>query len=42
LRESDEANREHLLQALRELEDPSGYIYANPADLKNRVSVNSL
>lgn len=30
---STEANRGHLLQALRDLEDPSRYIYANPADL---------
>ena len=30
---STEANRSHLLQALRDLEDPSRYIYVNPADL---------
>jgi len=30
---STEANREHLLQAPRDLADPSRYIYANPADL---------
>ncbi len=30
---STEANRNHLLQALRDLEDPSRYIYVNPADL---------
>jgi antitoxin YefM len=30
---STEANRSHLLQALRDLEDPSRYIYINPADL---------
>jgi len=27
---STEANRSHLLQALRELEDPSHYVYINP------------
>jgi len=30
---STEANRNHLLQALRDLEDPSRYSYVNPADL---------
>jgi len=27
---STEANRNHLVQALRELQDPSGYVYVNP------------
>jgi antitoxin YefM len=30
---STEANRNHLLQALRDLDDPSCYIYVNPAEL---------
>jgi antitoxin YefM len=30
---SSEANRSHLLQALRDLDDPSRYIYVDPADL---------
>jgi antitoxin YefM len=30
---STEANRNHLLQALKDLEKPSSYIYANLADL---------
>lgn len=30
---STEANRNHLLRALRDLENPSGYIYVNPAEL---------
>lgn len=30
---STEANRGHLLQALRELDDSSAYIYVDPAEL---------
>ncbi len=30
---STEANRHHLLQALQDLNDPSCYIYTNPAEL---------
>jgi len=30
---STEANRNHLLRALRDLDNPSSYIYDNPADL---------
>ena len=30
---STAANRNHLLRALHDLENPSSYIYANPADL---------
>ncbi len=30
---STEANRTHLLQAIRELDDSSRYIYADPAEL---------
>jgi antitoxin YefM len=30
---STEANRNHLLQALRELDDPTGYVYVDPAEL---------
>ncbi len=31
--QSTEANRNHLLQALRDLEDPSRHSHVNPADL---------
>lgn len=30
---STEANRNHLLQALQDLDDPSCYIYVDPAEL---------
>jgi antitoxin YefM len=30
---STEANRNHLLQALQDLEKPDSYIYVDPADL---------
>jgi antitoxin YefM len=30
---SREANRNHLLQALQDLDDPSSYIYVDPAEL---------
>ena len=30
---STEENRNHLLQALQDLDDPSCYIYVNPAEL---------
>lgn len=30
---STEANRNHLLHAVRELDDPAGYIYVDPAEL---------
>lgn len=30
---STEANRDRLLQALRDLQDPSRYIHVNPTDL---------
>ena len=30
---STEANRTHLLQALQELDDPSRYVYVDPAEL---------
>jgi antitoxin YefM len=30
---STEANRQHLLQALEDLEQPASYIYVDPADL---------
>lgn len=30
---SSEANRNHLMRALRELDDRSSYIYINPSDL---------
>ena len=30
---STEANRTHLLQALREIDDTSRYVYADPAEL---------
>ena len=30
---STEANRTHLFQALQDLDDPSRYIYADPAEL---------
>ncbi len=30
---STEANRNHLLQALQDLDDPSRYIYRDPAEL---------
>jgi antitoxin YefM len=30
---SSESNRNHLMRALRELDDRSSYIYVNPSDL---------
>lgn len=30
---SSESNRNHLVRALRELDDQSSYIYVNPSDL---------
>jgi len=30
---STEANRNHLLQALQDLDDPSCYVYVDPAEL---------